>query len=113
MKNSFNKSIGLVKLAIKELSLLENKEKLDLSDKTIGCYIKINGKVFDILLYNIKEPTVCNLIVKKGDSIEISFKNMKKNGEEYGKSFIDIDSINLKGNKTVWYILYKGNSLFS
>ncbi len=84
------KNFGLIKLFINDISLCEEKENQDFNEKNIGCYVKINEKVFDIIVFNKKEPTTCNLIVKRNDLIEILFKNTKKNGFDYGQATIDL-----------------------
>lgn len=100
------KTIGLIKLSIKDLVLEENHETLE---KSVGCYIKINQKVYDIVLFNKKEPSLCNLIVKRQDEIEILFKNVKKSGVDYGLISVDLVSLcpqGTKTNKTEWSAIF-------
>ena len=92
------KAIGLVKLSIKDIVLQDN-EKAESLEKSIGCYIKINQKIFDIILFNKKEPTICNLIIKRQDEIEILLKNVKKNGLDYGQIFLDYSKMPFEDNK--------------
>lgn len=92
------KAIGLVKLSIKDI-VLQDKENAELVEKSIGCYIKINQKIFDIILFNKKEPTICNLIIKRQDEIDIILKNVKKNGLDYGQIFLDYSKMQFENNK--------------
>jgi len=92
------KTIGLIKLSIKDICLQE-KENVDSLEKSIGCYIKINHKVFDIILFNKKEPTICHLILKRQDDIEILLKNVKKNGLDYGQISLDLSRMQFEDNK--------------
>ena len=89
------KQIALIKFHIKDINLSLDKENIDFEGKNIGCYVKINEKVFDILLFNKKEPPFCNLIIKRNDIIEVFFKNVKKNGSDYGHITVDLNKIGL------------------
>lgn len=101
------KNIGLVKLSIQDFS---NSVKVGdvssySSEKNIACYIKMNEKVFDIISFDKKSPPFSNLIIKKYETIEISFKNVKNN-MDYGKIVINFSDYGCQEKKesfSKWY----------
>ena len=95
------KAIGLIKLSMKDV-VLSGGEALESLDKSLACYIKINQKVFDIVLFNRAEPAVSNLIGEKAGQIEILLKNVKRNGLDYGQIGIDLGKLESSSSITDW-----------
>lgn len=97
--------IGLIKLHIDQIEL-NQKDSAFKNGNNICCYVKVNEKLYDIIIFNSHETIISNLVVKKNDSIIIDFKNIKNKAEEYGKITIGINRFpeQTKYNFTDWFI---------
>lgn len=104
------RSIGVINLSIRDIIVPNNNEQNQENlENNISCYIKVNDKVFDIILFRKKTPTISNLILKKTENLEILFKNVKKNNEEIGKIYVDFSIFNQEKQKesfSQWYLFF-------
>lgn len=81
--------IGLLKLQATKIEICDPHNPSELIN-TLCCYLKINDKLFDIIIFNPLEAVISNLVVKKNDFVTIVFKNLKNKSQEFGKISLEI-----------------------